>query len=71
MRWWGAPLRLRWGVWEHADEREEEPDPGEDVRAEMVGMACQVVVGSGLSRDRGQDERGLFHKRFGGSLKFR
>ncbi|KAH9171433.1 DNA repair protein [Lactarius sanguifluus] len=54
MRWWGALLRRRWAVWEHADERDEEPEPGEDIRAE-------VVVGDSLNA--------VVRKRFGGSLK--
>ena len=66
MRWWGALLRRRWAVWEHADERDEEPEPGEDVRAEMVGMAwwrAYREVSSGMNE--------VVRKRFGGSLKFR
>ncbi|KAH9989747.1 hypothetical protein BJV77DRAFT_1061146 [Russula vinacea] len=67
MRWWGALLRRRWAVWEHADERDEEPEPGEDVRAEMVGMAwwrAYREVASGMNE--------VVRKRFGGgSLKFR
>src|SRR5260221_9892110 len=39
MRWWGALLRRRWGIWEHAGGRDEEPDAGEDGRAERGGMA--------------------------------
>jgi DNA repair protein REV1 len=68
MRWWGALLRRRWAVWEHADERDEEPEPGEDVRDEMVGMAwwrAYRQVASGMNE--------VVRKRFGGgsSLKFR
>ncbi len=66
MRWWGALLRRRWAVWEHADERDEEPEPGEDVRAEMVGMAwwrAYREVANGMNE--------VVSKRFGGSLKFR
>ena len=66
MRWWGALLRRRWGVWEHADERDEEPDPGEDVRAEMVGMAWWRAY-----RETGDKMNEVVRKRFGGSLKFR
>lgn len=66
MRWWAALLRRRWAVWEHADERDEEPEPGEDVRAEMVGMAwwrAYREVANGMNE--------VVRKRFGGSLKFR
>lgn len=66
MRWWAALLRRRWAVWEHADERDEEPEPGEDVRAEMVGMAwwrAYREVANGMNE--------VMRKRFGGSLKFR
>lgn len=66
MRWWAALLRRRWAVWEHADERDEEPAPGEDVRAEMVGMAwwrAYRQVANGMNE--------VVRKRFGGSLKFR
>jgi len=66
MRWWAALLRRRWAVWEHADERDEEPEPGEDVRAEMVGMAwwrAYRQVANGMND--------VVRKRFGGSLKFR
>jgi len=66
MRWWGALLRRRWAVWEHADERDEEPEPGEDVRAEMVGMAWWRAY-----RDVGKRMNEVVCKRFGGSLKFR
>ena len=66
MRWWGALLRRRWGIWEHADERDEEPDPGEDVRAEMVGMAWWRAY-----REIGDKMNEVVRKRFGGSLKFR
>ena len=65
MRWWGALLRRRWAVWEHADERDEEPEPGEDLRAEMVGMAwwrAYRKVGNSLNE--------VVRKRFGGRLKF-
>ncbi|KAI9508820.1 DNA repair protein [Russula earlei] len=66
MRWWGALLRRRWAVWEHADERDEEAEPGEDVRAEMVGMAwwrAYREVGGGMNE--------VVRKRFGGTLRFR
>jgi DNA repair protein REV1 len=66
MRWWAALLRRRWAVWEHADERDEEPEPGEDVRAEMVGMAwwrAYREVANGMNE--------VVRRRFGGSLKFR
>jgi DNA repair protein REV1 len=66
MRWWAALLRRRWAVWEHADERDEEPEPGEDFRAEMVGMAwwrAYREVANGMTE--------VVRKRFGGSLKFR
>lgn len=66
MRWWAALLRRRWAVWEHADERDEEPEPGEDVRAEAVGMAwwrAYRQVANGMNE--------VVRKRFGGSLKFR
>jgi DNA repair protein REV1 len=66
MRWWGALLRRRWAVWEHADERDEEPEPGEDVRAEMVGMAWWRAY-----REIGNEMNDVVRKRFGGSLKFR
>ena len=66
MRWWGALLRRRWGLWEHADEREEEPDPDEDVRAEVVGMAWWRAY-----REIGDKMNEVVRKRFGGSLKFR
>ena len=66
MRWWGALLRRRWAVWEHADERDEEPEPGEDVRAEMVGMAWWRAY-----RGVGSDVNEVVRKRFGGRLKFR
>ena len=66
MRWWAALLRRRWAVWEHADERDEEPEPGEDVRAEMVGMAWW-----GAYREVANGMNEVVRKRFGGSLKFR
>jgi DNA repair protein REV1 len=66
MRWWGALLRRRWAVWEHADERDEEPEPGEDIRAEVVGMAWWRVY-----REVGDNLNEVVRKRFGGSLKFR
>ena len=66
MRWWAALLRRRWAVWEHADERDEEPEPGEDVRAEMVGMAWWRA-----HRQVADDMNEVVRKRFGGSLKFR
>ena len=66
MRWWAALLRRRWAVWEHADERDEEPEPGEDVRSEMVGMAWWRAY-----RQVGNDMNEVVRKRFGGSLKFR
>ena len=66
MRWWGALLRRRCGIWEHADERDEEPDLGEDVRAEMVGMAWWRAY-----REIGDKMNEVVRKRFGGSLKFR
>jgi DNA repair protein REV1 len=66
MRWWGALLRRRWAVWEHADERDEEPEPGEDVRAETVGMAWWRAY-----REIGESMNAVVRKRFGGSLKFR
>jgi DNA repair protein REV1 len=67
MRWWGALLRRRWAVWEHADERDEEPEPGEDVRAEMVGMAWWRAY-----REVGSQMNEVVRKRFGGGhLKFR
>ena len=37
--WWGALLQWRGGIWEHTDGRDKEPDPGEDVQAEMVRVA--------------------------------
>ena len=66
MRWWGALLRRRWAVWEHADERDEPPEPEEDVRDEVVGMAwwrAYREVAGGMNE--------VVRKRFGGSLKFR
>ena len=66
MRWWGALLRRRWGLWEHADERDEEPDPDEDVRGEVVGMAWWRAY-----REIGGKMNDVVRKRFGGSLKFR
>ena len=66
MRWWGALLRRRWAVWEHADERDEEPELGEDVRAEVVGMAWWRVY-----REIGDKMNEVVRRRFGGSLKFR
>ena len=66
MRWWGALLRRQWAVWEHADERDEEPEPGEDIRAEVVGMAWWRVY-----REVGENLNEVVRKRFGGSLKFR
>ena len=66
MRWWGALLRRRWAVWEYADERDEEPEPGEDIRAEVVGMAWWRAY-----RDVGDSLNEVVRKRFGGSLKFR
>ena len=66
MRWWGALLRRRWAVWEHADERDEEPEPGEDVQAEMVGMAWWRAY-----REVGDSMNEVVRRRFGGSLKFR
>jgi DNA repair protein REV1 len=67
MRWWGALLRRRWAVWEHADERDEEPETGEDVRAEMVGMAWWRAF-----REVGSSMNEVVRKRFGGGhLKFR
>jgi DNA repair protein REV1 len=66
MRWWGALLRRRWAVWEHADERDEEPEPGEDVRAEMVGMAWWRAY-----REIGSEMNEVVRRRFGGSLRFR
>ncbi|KAH8978745.1 DNA repair protein [Lactarius hatsudake] len=66
MRWWGALLRRRWAVWEHADERDEEPEPGEDIRAEVVGMAWWRAY-----REVGDNLNAVVRKRFGGSLKFR
>jgi DNA repair protein REV1 len=66
MRWWGALLRRRWAVWEHADERDESPEPGEDVRAEMVGMAWWRAY-----REIGDKMNEVVRRRFGGSLKFR
>ncbi|KAH9057675.1 DNA repair protein [Lactarius vividus] len=66
MRWWGALLRRRWAVWEHADERDEEPEPGEDIRAEVVGMAWWRAY-----REVGDSLNAVVRKRFGGSLKFR
>ena len=66
MRWWGALLRRRWAVWEHADERDEPPEPEEDVRDEVVGMAwwrAYREVASGMNE--------VVRKRFGGALKFR
>ncbi|KAH9029068.1 DNA repair protein [Lactarius pseudohatsudake] len=66
MRWWGALLRRRWAVWEHADERDEEPEPGEDIRAEVVGMAWWRAY-----REVGDNLNVVVRKRFGGSLKFR
>ena len=66
MRWWGALLRRRWAVWEHADERDEEPEPEEDVRAEVVGMAWWKAY-----REVANDMNEIVRKRFGGTLKFR
>jgi DNA repair protein REV1 len=66
MRWWGALLRRRWGIWEHVDERDEEPDLGEDVRAEMIGMAWWRAY-----HEIGDKMNEIIRKRFGGSLKFR
>ena len=66
MRWWAALLRRRWAVWEHADERDEGPEPGEDVRSEMVGMAWWRAY-----RQVANDMNEVVRKRFGGSLKFR
>ena len=66
MRWWGALLRRRWAVWEHADERDEEPEPGEDIRVEMVGMGWWRAY-----REVGDNLNAVVRKRFGGSLKFR
>ena len=66
MRWWGALLRRRWAVWEYADERDEEPEPDEDVQAEMVGMAWWRAY-----REIGHNTNEVVRKRFGGSLKFR
>jgi DNA repair protein REV1 len=66
MRWWGALLRRRWALWEFADERDEEPEPGEDIRAEVVGMAWWRAY-----RDVGDSLNEVVRKRFGGSLKFR
>ena len=66
MRWWGALLRRRWAVWEYADERDESPEPGEDIRTEMVGMAWWRAY-----RDVGDSLNEVVRKRFGGSLKFR
>jgi DNA repair protein REV1 len=66
MRWWAALLRRRWAVWEHADERDEEPEPGEDVRDEMVGMSWWRAY-----REVANSMSEVVCKRFGGSLKFR
>jgi DNA repair protein REV1 len=66
MRWWGALLRRRWAVWEYADERDEEPEPGEDIRVEVVGMAWWRAY-----REVGESLNEVVRKRFGGSLKFR
>ena len=66
MRWWGALLRRRWALWEHADERDEEPEPGEDIRAEVVGMAWWRAY-----REVGDSLNEVVRKRFGGSLRFR
>jgi len=67
MRWWGALLRRRWAVWEHADERDEEPEPDEDIQAEVVGMAWWRAY-----REIGDKMNEVVRKRFGGgSLKFR
>ena len=66
MRWWSALLRRRWAVWEHADERDEEPEPGEDIRTEVVGMAWWRAY-----REVGDSLNEVVRKRFGGSLKFR
>ena len=59
-------MRRRWGIWEHADEGDEEPDPGKDVRVEMVGMAWWRAY-----REIGDKMNEVVRKRFGESLKFR
>ncbi|KAF8266584.1 hypothetical protein EI94DRAFT_1701612 [Lactarius quietus] len=63
MRWWGALLRRRWAVWEHADERDEEPEPHEDIRVEVVGMAWWRAY-----REVGDSLNEIVRKRFGGYL---
>ncbi|KAI9433918.1 DNA repair protein [Lactarius indigo] len=60
MRWWGALLRRRWAG------RDEEPEPGEDIRAEVVGMGWWRAY-----REVGDNLNAVVRKRFGGSLKFR